>query len=144
MGINARIAKIPFFILYLMLAGLTSFNWIRVILFQKNFEVFRSTQPWDYFLSNLFADVFGVSQRQYFIFAFPVALLGLYFFPKVIGKLMGLDKKSNVKGDNHVAILLVLLVIPSLVGMPVISGVILMVVFSLLSWLDEQKAAKKI
>ena len=36
MGINAKIAKIPFFILYLILVGLTSFNWIRVILFQKD------------------------------------------------------------------------------------------------------------
>jgi len=35
MSINAKIAKIPFFVLYLILAGFTLFNWVRVILFQK-------------------------------------------------------------------------------------------------------------
>lgn len=54
MGLNARITKIPFTVLYLILAGLTSFNWIRVILFQKNFEAFRTAQPWDYYLSSFF------------------------------------------------------------------------------------------
>ena len=144
MGINSKIAKIPFWILYIILAVLISFNWIRVILFQKSFEGFRLTQPWDYYLSNLFADTFGMSQRQYFIFALPVVLVGLYVLPKVVGILMSLDKKSNVKGDSHIATLLILLVAPSLFGMPVISGVILIVVFSFLSWIDEQKEKKKV
>jgi len=42
MSINNKIAKIPFFALYLIIAGFTLFNWIRVILFQENFEVFRT------------------------------------------------------------------------------------------------------
>jgi len=48
MGINAKIVKIPFSVLYLILATFTSFNWIRVILFQKDWGAFRSQQPWDY------------------------------------------------------------------------------------------------
>jgi len=144
MGINSKIAKIPFLILYLISAMTVSFNWIRVILFQKSFEGFRTTQPWDYYLSNLFADVFSTGQREYFIFAFPIILLGLYILPKATGKFMSMDRKSNVKGDNHVATLIILLVTPSLMGMPAMSGIVLLVIFSFLSWVDEQKFKKKI
>lgn len=153
MGINSKIAKIPFFILYLILAVLTSFNWIRVILFQNNFEAFQYTQPWDYYLSKWFSDIFQTSQRQYFIFAFPLVLIFLYLIPKLFGKLMSVDKNSNVKGDNHVAILLAFLFIPSVFNIQALFGIatknylivsILMIsVFSVISWMDEQKAKSK-
>jgi len=55
-----------------------------------------------------------------------------------------MDRKSNVKGDNHVATLIILLVTPSLMGMPAMSGIVLLVIFSFLSWVDEQKFKKKI
>jgi len=103
MSINAKIAKIPFFVLYLILAGFTLFNWIRVILFQENFEVFRIEQPWDYYLSSFFVNNFGITHQQYFIFALPVILVCLYIIPKIVGKLLNLDKNSNIKGDNHTA-----------------------------------------
>jgi hypothetical protein len=138
MGINAKIAKIPFFILYLILAGFTSFNWIRVILFQRNFETFRTTQPWDYYLSNFFSNTFGINQQQYFIFAFPVVLICLYLIPRLFGKLMNMDKNSNVKGDNHVAVILILLTAPSIINLPVVSRIILIVLFSIWSWADER------
>lgn len=140
MGINSKIAKIPFFILYLLLASLTSFNWIRVILFQKDLEAFRATQPWDYYLSAFFSSNFGATQRQYFIFAFPVVLTLLYLIPKLFGKLIGMDKNSNVKGDNHVAFILILLIAPSIFGLPIISGVIFIILFSVASSIDEQKS----
>ncbi|MDD5073558.1 MAG: hypothetical protein PHU92_00005, partial [Candidatus Shapirobacteria bacterium] len=117
MGINARIAKIPFFILYLTLAGLTSFNWIKIILFQKDFEAFRTQQPWDYYLSNFFSDTFGITHQQYFIFALPIILVGLYLVPKIVGKLLNLDESTNIKGNNHVAIILILLVAPVTLGL---------------------------
>ena len=149
MGINAKIAKIPFFILYLMLAGLTSFNWIRVILFQKNFEVFHTEQPWDFYLSSFFANTFGITQQQYFLFTFPVILLGLYAIPKIVGKLINLDKNSNIKGDNHVAIILILLVTPTTLGLHklfafgwrsyMIPGIVLISLFSIWSWTDEKQ-----
>lgn len=140
MGINAKIAKIPFLILYLILAGLTSFNWIRVILFQQDFEAFRTTQPWDYYLSNFFSNAFGITHQQYFIFAFPVVLICLYLIPKLFGKFMNMDKNSNVKGDNHVTVVLILLTAPSILSLPIVSGIILIVLFSIWSWMDEQKA----
>jgi len=151
-GINSKIAKIPFYVLYLILAVFTSFNWIRVILFQRNFEIFRTEQPWDYYLSSFFANTFGITQQQYYIFAFPVMLLGLYIIPKALGKLMSLDKKSNVKGDNHIAIILLLLIVPVTLGAQkiiglgwrgyLIPGIVLIVLFSILSWADEEKNKK--
>ncbi|MDD5681355.1 MAG: hypothetical protein PHI59_08980, partial [Candidatus Omnitrophica bacterium] len=130
MGINSKVAKIPFWIFYLVLAALTSFNWIRVILFQKDFEVFRTTQPWDYYLSNLFSTTFGITHQQYFLFAFPVVLICLYLIPKLFGKLMNMDKNSNVKGDNHIAVILILLTVPSIFGSSITLGIILIVLFS--------------
>ncbi len=139
MDINAKIAKVPFFVLYLILAVCTSFNWISVILFQKDFAAFQTEQPWDYYLSIFFANTFGITQRQYFIFALPIVLLGLYVIPKAVGKLMSLDKSSNVKGDNHVATILILLVAPATLGLhSLVPGVIMIFLFSIWSWADEK------
>jgi len=149
MGINSKVAKIPFFVLYIILALLTSYNWIRVILFQQNFEIFRTEQPWDYYLSNFFVNNFGITHQQYFIFAFPVILFLLYIIPKIMGKLMSLDKSSNVKGDNHATIIIILLTAPVALGIHkligpgwknhLIPGIILVVIFSIWSWIDEKK-----
>lgn len=148
MGINAKIAKIPFFILYLILATLTSSNLIRVILFQKNFEVFRTEQPWDYYLSGYFSNIFGITHQQYYIFALPIVLIILYIIPKIVGKLLNLDKSSNIKGDNHVAVILILLVAPVTLGLYklfnlgwrsyLIPGIIFISLFSIWSWIDER------
>jgi len=149
MNINSKIAKIPFFVLYLIMAVLVSYNWIRVILFQKNFEAFRTEQPWDYHLSNFFVSNFGITHQQYFLFALPVILLLLYAIPKIMGKLMNLDTSSNVKGDNHTAIIIILLVAPVALGVHkllgpgwknhLIPGVILIILFSIWSWMDEKR-----
>lgn len=153
MGINAKIAKIPFFVLYLILAVMISYNWLKVILFQKNFEVFKTEQPWDYYLSSFFVNNFGITHQQYFLFAFPVILLLLYISPKIIGKLMSLDEKSNIKGDNHVAIIIILLTAPVALGIHnligpgwknhLIPGVVLVILFSIWSWIDEKKYKSK-
>lgn len=149
MSINIKIAKIPFFILYLILAGFTSYNWIRVILFQKNFEVFRTEQPWDFYLSNFFSNTFGITHQQYFIFALPIILIGLYVIPKVVGKLLNMDKNTNIKGDNHVAVILILLIAPVTFGVHkllgsgwrnhLIPGIVLISLFSIWAWVDERK-----
>lgn len=144
MSINSKIARTPFSLLYVTVVALISFNWGRVILFQKSFEAFRSSQPWDYYLSNLFAHTFGTSPKEYFIFMLPIVLLMLFILPKTLGKLLSLDKKSNIKGDNHVAVLIILLVIPSLLNLTVKTGIVLLIAFSLLSWLDERKAKQRV
>ncbi len=149
MNINSKIAKIPFFVLYLILAAITSYNWLRVILFQKNFEVFKTEQPWDYYLSSFFVNSFGITHQQYFFLAFPMILILLYVIPKIIGKIMNLDTKSNVKGDNHTAIIIILLTAPVALGIHkfigpgwknhLVPGVILVIIFSIWSWMDEKK-----
>lgn len=148
MGINSKIAKMPFVALYLIASGLASFNLIRVILFQKDFEVFQTLQPWDYSLASFFIKNFGISHQQYYIFAFPIVLLVLYLVPKIFGKLMNLDKSSNIKGDNHVVFLIILFLTPSILGLHqffanswkghIIPGIILIGLFSILSWMDEK------
>lgn len=153
MEINSKVARLPFWCLYLVLAVLVLFNWGRVILFQKDFEVFRSSQPWDYYLSRFFAEIFEVSQRSYFVFALPVVLAGLYLVPKVLGKLMSLDKATNVRGDNHVALILILLTAPATFGIHrflslraagyFLPGVILVIIFSILAAADERGYKKK-
>jgi len=147
MGINSKIAKIPFFVLYLILVVLVSYNWIRVILFQKNFEVFLTEQPWDYYLSNFASNTFGITHQQYFLFTFPVMLAFLYLVPKLFGKLINLNKKTNIKGDNHIAVIAILLVAPVTLGIHkllgpgwknhLIPGVILMILFNIWTEIDE-------
>ncbi|PIU03743.1 hypothetical protein COT44_01550 [Candidatus Shapirobacteria bacterium CG08_land_8_20_14_0_20_39_18] len=149
MGINTKITKIPFLILYLILTGFILFNWIRIIVFQENFEIFRTEQPWDYYLSSFFVNNFGITHQQYFIFALPVILIGLYIIPKIVGKFLNLDKNSNIKGDNHVAIILILLIAPVALGIHkllgpgwrnhLIPGIILIILFSIWSWIDEKR-----
>lgn len=148
MGINSKIAKIPFLVLYLILVVLVSYNWIRVILFQKNFEVFLTEQPWDYYLSNFASNTFGITHQQYFLFAFPLMLAFLYLVPKLFGKLINLDKKTNIKGDNHIAVIAILLVAPVTLGIHkllgpgwknhLIPGVILIILFSIWTGIDEK------
>lgn len=150
MGINSKIAKVPFFVLYLILIFLTSYNWIRVILFQKNFEIFLTEQPWDYYLSNLASNTFGITHQQYFIFAFPIMLAFLYLVPKLFGKLMNLDKKTNIKGDNHIAIIGILLITPVTFGIHkllgsgwknhLLPGMVLIILFSIWTGIDEKRA----
>jgi len=149
MGINSKIAKIPFFVLYLILVAFASYNWVRVILFQKDFEVFLAEQPWDYYLSNFASNTFGITHQQYFLFAFPVMLVFLYLVPKLFGKLMNLDKKTNIKGDNHVAVIAILFMAPVTFGVHkllgpgwrnhLLPGFILIILFSILSGIDEKK-----
>jgi hypothetical protein len=150
MSVNAKIAKIPFLLLYVILVLCTCFNWIRVILFQKDWEAFQTQQPWDYYLANFFSNTFGISNQQYFIFALPVVLLVLYAVPKLLGALLNLDKKTNIKGDNHVAIILILFIAPATLGLYklfnagwrsyLIPGAILILLFSLWSWIDEKNS----
>lgn len=149
MGINSKISRIPFFVLYLTASALTFYNWIRVILFQKDFEAFRTEQPWDYYLSGFFVDSLGLTHRQYFIFALPAMLLLLYAIPKIAGKFLELDKTSNIKGDNHVAFIIILLIAPVALGIHkllgpgwsnhLIPGIILVILFSIWSWMDEKR-----
>ena len=150
MGINSKIAKIPFLLLYAISAFLILFNWLRVIFFQKDFSAFVKNQPWDHFLATRFSEIFGASYRSYFIFALPIYLILLFLFLKVVGKLLNLDKKSNIKGDNHIAVITILFILPATFGIHtllgsgwknhVLPGFILIILFTIISWIDENNS----
>jgi len=149
MGINSKIAKIPFLLLYAINASLILFNWLRVIFFQNDFDVFATEQPWDHFIATKFSEIFQTSYHSYFIFTLPIYLVLLFLFLKLTGKLLNLDKKSNIKGDNHIAVIIILFIAPVTFGVNkllgpgwrnyLLPGVILIILFSILSWVDEKK-----
>ena len=150
MDINSKIAKIPFLLLYAINVSLILFNWLRVIFFQKDFSAFATEQPWDHFLATRFSEIFATSYRSYFIFALPIYLALLFVFLKIVGKLLNLDKKTNVKGDNHIAVIAILFMTPVTFGVHkllcpgwrnhLLPGLILIILFSALSWVDEKKS----
>jgi len=82
-----------------------------------------------------------------------MVLIGLYLIPKIVGKLLNLDKNTNIKGDNHVATIAILLIAPTTLGLHklfgfcwrshLIPGIILITLFSIWSWADEKKQNKK-
>jgi hypothetical protein len=119
-------------------------------LFQKDFEVFLTEQPWDYYLSNFASNALGIAHQQYFLFAFPVMLVFLYLVSKLVGKLINLDKKTNIKGDNHIAVIGILFIAPVSLGIHkflgpgwrnhLIPGVILIILFSIWTGIDEKRA----
>jgi len=148
MDINSKIAKIPFLLLYVINVSLILCNWLRVIFFQKDFSAFATEQPWDHLLATKFSEIFAISYRSYFIFALPIYLVLLFVFLKIVGKLLNLDKKSNVKGDNHIAVIGILFMAPVTFGVQkllgpgwrnhLLPGFILIILFSILSWVDEK------
>jgi len=154
MGINSKIAKIPFLLLYLINASLILFNTFRVILFQEDFTAFATEQPWDYFLAKKFTETFSITYRTYFIVALPIYLILLFVFLKIIGKLLDLDKKSNIKGENHIAVISILFIAPATFGVHkllgsgwknlLLPGLILIIIFTILSAVDEKKSKQQI
>ena len=152
MSINTKVAKIPFLLLYLVNAFLISFNFLKVILFQEDFTSFATEQPWDHFLATKFSEVFSTSYRSYFIFALPVYLVLLFIFLKLFGKLIDLDKRSNVRGENHIAVSVMLFIMPVTLGVHkllgsgwknfLFPGFVLIILFSIISGIDEQRFKK--
>lgn len=153
MDINRKIAKIPFAVLYGIFALLVSFNWLRVFLFQREFSVFESEQPWDFYLSSIASRLFGIEQRQFFVFAIPIVLIVIFGVLKLTGWLISLDKKTEIKGDNHSAIVAILLVLPVSLGVHkllgpgwrnhLLPGIVLIIAFSIWTGIAESKAKKE-
>jgi len=154
MGINSKIAKIPFLFLYIINASLILFNTLRVILFQEDFTAFATEQPWDYFLATKFTETFSITYRTYFIVTLPIYLFLLFVFLKIVGKLLDLDKKSNIKGENHIAVISILFMVPATLGVHkllgsgwknlLLPGFILVIIFTIVSAVDEKKSKQQI
>lgn len=161
MDINQRIAKIPFIILYGIAAFFYMLSSVSVYLHQRDLSLIETDQPWDYFLASKLSALFGVSTREGILLSIPVMLLLIYAVIKVVGWLVNLDKKSEINGDNHAAIIVIMMLLPNFIfqlflfGFGIVlvrgwglryagmTGFALVVIFSIVTWIGENKAKKR-
>jgi len=106
-NINQKIAKIPFWILYLISASIISFDLIYTHLFLSNNPQSTEGNP----VNLYFLNIFGIN---YFIFLIPAVLLVLYGVAKLAGWIIRTYyPKSQIKGDNHTMIVVILMTLPN-------------------------------
>lgn len=145
MSINQKISKIPFWILYGILASLIIWDFIFTYLTIKNNPHMGEGNPINVF----FIQAFGL---EYFLWSIPIILILIYGVIRLgAWMVVNIDKRPDLNGKNHVAIMCILLVFPNvlreiikfLFGVWVIkgwnlkyslvSGVALMVVYIILT-----------
>jgi len=113
MNINQKVAEIPFAVLYAVIALFHTVSALAVNKFMGP-EGFQKDQPWDHFLASTASRLFGVSYNNYFLFSIPLYLLGFYGVIRIGGWLIEkLDKKGKVSGRNHMAVTIILLLLPN-------------------------------
>lgn len=118
MNINQRTAKIPFWVLYGLAAGITLFDLIFTYLFLSSNPQAHEANP----LHAYFASVIGLG---YFLFLIPLSLLAFYGATEFGGwAIRRLDKHTEINGKNFIAVILILLTFPN-----VLINEILMVLF---------------
>jgi len=106
-NINQKIARIPFWILYLISAFIISFDLVYTHLFLSNNPQATEGNP----INLYFLNIFGPT---YFIFLIPTVLVLLYGAAKFAGWVIKTYyKKSQIKGDNHTLIVVILLTLPN-------------------------------
>ena len=106
-NINQKIARIPFWILYLISAFIISFDLVYTHLFLSNNPQATEGNP----INLYFLNIFGPT---YFIFLIPTVLVLLYGAAKFAGWVVKTYyRKSQIKGDNHTIIVVILLTLPN-------------------------------
>lgn len=162
MNINQKIAEIPLVILYGIIACFVTISFVCTYLYQKDYSVFREDQPIDYFLASLFSNLLGTEYREYFLFAIPIMLFILYGAIRLGGWLVkALDKNTEINGENHTAIVLILMMLPNFLhlfiqvtfGIRIIegwggryslmTGFALMIIYITLTEITDRKAKKR-
>ncbi|OGD65869.1 hypothetical protein A3F08_00055 [Candidatus Berkelbacteria bacterium RIFCSPHIGHO2_12_FULL_36_9] len=154
-NINQKIAKIPFWILYLISSFIICFDLIYTHSFLSNNTQAIEGNPVNAYLSN----ILGV---DYFLFMIPVVLLLLYGAAKFAGWIIRrYYQKSQIKGDNYTIVVVILLTLPNVVfnelfailfnTKPMLSfqgslifGLILMAIFMTIAEIADSKATKNI
>ncbi len=152
-NINQKIAKIPFWILYLISAFIICFDLIYTHYFLSTNTRAVEGNP----VNAYFANIFGVN---YFLFMIPVVLLLLFGVAKFAGWIIRTYyQKSQIKGDNYTIIIVILLTLPNVLfneilailfgTKPLLSftgalifGLILAVIFMTITEITDSKAAK--
>jgi hypothetical protein len=155
MNINQRSAKIPFWVLYGSVVGITLFDLIFTYVFLSNNPNAHEGNP----VHAYFASIIGLG---YFLFLIPISLLALYGGIKLGGwAIRRVDKRTEINGENYVAVILVLLtfpnvlineIIPVLFGKQVlrsrfdpalILAIVLVTVYIILTEIADRKSKKK-
>ena len=107
MDINQKTAKIPFWILYGLAAGIVLFDLIFTYMF-------LSSNPEAYEGNSVNAYLAGIIGLEYFLFLIPLALLGIYGVTKLgAWAIRRMDKNTEINGENYMAVILILLTFPN-------------------------------
>ena len=156
MGINQKTAKIPFWVLYGLVAGITLFDLVFTYLFLSNNPGAHEGNP----VHAYFASIIGF---EYFLIMIPISLLALYGIIKLgAWGIRRIDKHTEINGGNYMAVILILLTFPNvlineilliLFGRQVlrfsfdpalILAVILMLIYIILTEIDDKAQKKKL
>lgn len=107
MDINQKTAKIPFWILYGLVAGITLFDLVFTYIFLSNNPEAHEGNP----IHAYFVSIIGL---EYFLFLIPISLLALYGVIKFAGwGIRRIDKHTEINGENYMAVILILLTFPN-------------------------------
>ena len=155
MNINQRTAKIPFWVLYSLVASITIFDLIFTYLFLSSNPEAHEGNP----LHAYFVSIFGL---EYFLFIMPISIVALYSGIKLGAWIIRrIDKHTEINGENYMAVILILLTFPNvlineifvlLFGKQVlrlkfdpalILGIVLCAVYVILAETADRKSKKK-
>jgi ABC-type Mn2+/Zn2+ transport system permease subunit len=107
MDINQGTAKIPFWILYGLAAGITVFDLVFTYLFLSSNTSAHEGNP----ALAYFASIIG---PQYFLLMIPASLLTFYGVIKFgAWAIRRIDKRTEINGGNYMAVLIILLTLPN-------------------------------
>lgn len=152
---NQKMAKIPFWILYLISAFIISFDLIYTSSFLSNNPNAHEGNP----INAYFASIFG---NNYFLFMIPLVLLLLYGAVKLADWIIKTYyKQSQIKGDNYTVIIVTLITLPNVLFNEVwalifdakpmlsfrgalIAGLILMAIFMTITEIIDSKIIKNL
>lgn len=154
-NINQKMAKIPFWILYLVSAFVITFDLIYTYSFLSHNLQATEGNPIHLYFLNIF-------EVNYFLVLIPIALLILYGVAKLAGWIIRrFYPKSQTKGENHILIIVILLALPNVLFNEVfailfniqptlsfrgalVSGLILMAIFIAITEIVDSRATKEI
>jgi len=107
MNINQKTAKIPFWVLYGLVAGITLFDLIFTYTFLSNNPEAHEGNP-------IHAYIVSIIGLEYFLFLIPVSLLAFYGAIRLgAWGIRRTDKYTEINGENYMAVILILLTFPN-------------------------------
>jgi len=102
-NINQKIAKIPFWMLYVISAFIITFDLVFTYFFLSANSHAREGNPLNAYL----ASIFGLN---YFLILIPIVMILLFAAAKLGDWIIStFYKQSQIKGDNHVLVAVILL-----------------------------------